>query len=267
MKSTNLTVGIIGGGNIGSAIAIALSQQPTFKVMVSNPHLVKISHLKKFGIATISDNCQLAQKSDVVVLAVKPNMIQAVLGEIKTHLNSGKMLISVAAGILISQLSQWSKHSKIIRSMPNTPVQVGSGFTAWISKNLNKQEKEIVKKIFAATGEELELKKETDIDKIGAITGCGPAYVFYFMEAMQGAAEKFGFTSKEAKSICLQTFMGSIKLAQSSPEDFAKLRANVTSKGGVTQAAIEVMEDGKVKASFQKAIVRAKKRTEELRKS
>lgn len=263
--TTKITVGIIGGGNMGQAIAIAVAKQKDFKVMVSNPHLGKIAKLKKLGIAVTTDNCAVTQKSDITILAVKPNMIETVLQEIRIKLNAKKILLSAAAGLLISQLGKWSKHAKIVRTMPNTPAQIACGFTAWIAKNLTAKEKMIVKKILQTTGAELELKKESDIDKIGAITGCGPAYVFYFMEAMQAAATNFGFSAKAAKDICLQTFAGAVKLAQNSKEDFAQLRDNVTSKGGVTEAAIKVMEDNSVKKTFQKAIVRAKERTEELR--
>lgn len=265
MKKIN--IGIIGGGNMGRAIAIALTQCENFAISVSNPHIDKIKHLKKFGISLTSKNIDVVLKADVVILAVKPNLIEAVSTEIKPYLNSKKLLISVAAGILINQLAIWSGNKKIVRCMPNTPVQVRLGFTAWSSKNLNSEDKNLVKSIFASVGQEMELKKEEQIDDIGTLTGCGPAYVFYFMEAMQRSAEKYGFTKKEAHDIAFATFNGSIKLAQESTEDFAQLRANVTSKGGVTHAAISHLEEMKFKTLFHQAALKAKKRTSELRGS
>lgn len=251
---------------MGRAIALALSKEAEFEVCVSNPHLAKIAPLKKHKITTTKDNTVIANTSDLIVLAVKPNLIENVLLEIKPLLKARQILVSVAAGILISQMAKWSGHEKIVRTMPNTPVQIGMGFTAWYSKNLGKSEKILVKKILHATGEEMELGKEADIDDIGTLSGCGPAYVFYFLEAMQAASEKFGFSAKDSKKICLQTFKGAIELAQNSDEDFVKLRENVTSKGGVTHAAITHMEDNKVKKVFQEAVLKAKKRTLELRK-
>lgn len=251
---------------MGRAIAIALSKQANFEVSVSNPHLAKINPLKKYKIAVSTQNSTVAEQSDVLILAVKPNLIESVLNEIKPALEPQKIVVSVAAGILISQMSKWSGHKKIVRTMPNTPVQVGMGFTAWYSKNLSKQEKLLVKQILSSTGEEMELDKEAAMDDIGTLSGCGPAYVFYFLEAMENAAIKFGFSKKESKQICLQTFAGAIQLAKNSNENFAQLRENVTSKGGVTHAAITHMENNGVKKIFQEAILKAKKRTLELRK-
>lgn len=261
-----ITVGVIGGGNMGRAMAISISKINDFGVIVSNPHIAKIKSLKKNGIAITADNLEIALKSQIIILAVKPNLIESVLKEIKPHLKSTQILTSVAAGITTSQIEKWSSQSRIVRAMPNTPVQINEGFTAWYSKNLNAKEKTLIKKIFASTGVEMALKTESEIVDIGTLTGCGPAYVFYFLEAMQIASEKFGFSKKDAKAMCLQTFLGAIKLAQNSKEDFVQLRENVTSKGGVTHAAITHMESKKVKKSFQEAVLKAKKRTIELRK-
>ena len=200
-----------------------------------------------------------AEDAAVVIFAVKPADFSSCIEGLGTDL-SGKLVISIMAGISIAKLREKTGAEKIVRSMPNLPLQVGKGFTAWMSGG--DSDKDLVRKIFQTFGEEIEVTKEEDLNAVTALSGSGPAYFFYLCELFEKKALAWGFGEKEATKIARATFVGAAGLLEKGELGSAEWRAAVTSKGGTTEAAFRelVQIEGVVDAAFEAA----KKRSEEL---
>lgn len=240
---TNQTqIAIVGAGKMGSAMLQSL--KPDFPKTRAYD---KGTDLKK----------ELA-KADVIILAVKPQSFH----EIQVNL-TGKLVISIMAGVSITKVSNQLNTDKIVRSMPNLPLQISEGLTGWIATKEVKNKK-LIKEIFNCFGQEIEVARESDLDKITALSGSGPAYFFYLCELMQEKAEQLGFTKQQAKKIAEQTFIGSAKLLETSNLSAQEFRQAVTSKGGTTEAALQTMISNKMHKIFQSAIDASKNRCKEL---
>lgn len=213
--------------------------------------------------ATLS--ASLIADSHVIVLAVKPQQLAAVSRELAPLVNN-QMVISIAAGIRTTDLSRWMQgYTRIVRAMPNTPALIGAAVTGlYALPEVSASEKQVAGTILAATGSIVWLEQEVLLDAVTAISGSGPAYVFYFIEAMQEAARSLGLTAEQAKQLSLETFLGAAKLAAQSDEDISTLRARVTSKGGTTERAIHHMENNGVRQAVIQAIQAAAARAREL---
>jgi pyrroline-5-carboxylate reductase len=202
---------------------------------------------------------------DVIVLAVKPQQLREVVSTIKPFLTS-QLVLSIAAGIRAADISRWlGGHQAIVRTMPNTPALIGQGITgAYAMSGVSELQKQSADALLRAVGETVWVTDEAQIDAVTAISGSGPAYVFYFIEAMQQAATELGLSAEQGRQLAQATFAGSAALASQSDEPVSLLRERVTSKGGTTYAALTSMEASGVKAALVKALHAAADRGREL---
>ena len=219
---------------------------------------------REIGVQATADANTVVPDSDVIVLAVKPQQ----LGEVATQLApllTGQTIISIAAGIRATDIARWLGTKNIVRAMPNTPALIRCGITGlYALPGVSKIQRDAAQTILEAVGSTLWLENEAMMDAVTAISGSGPAYVFYFIEAMQSAARELGFDAAEAKQLTLDTFIGAAKLAAASSDDVSDLRARVTSKNGTTERALLSMEASKVKQHIINAVHQAAIRSQEM---
>jgi pyrroline-5-carboxylate reductase len=270
-----MNITFIGGGNMATALVSGLAKSGAqHQVRVIEPMAEQRQKLKSaFGqnistlvfecLEEINAECAAAQ---VIVLAVKPQEIACqALGK---HIPKG-LLLSIAAGTRIASIQQWAgSNVKVVRAMPNTPATLGLGITGLVaSKNTPEADKSAAQLVMKAAGEVLWVNSEAMIDAVTAVSGSGPGYVFYLMEAMQAGAVAQGFTPAQAKLLTEHTFAGASQLALRSGTDFGTLREQVTSKGGTTFAGLEALRKNNVANAMVGAIKAAKDRAEELGKA
>lgn len=262
-----MKISFIGGGNMAQALISGL-QKHAFTMQ--NIHVIELDDHKRqdlqqtFGVQASADLANIAS-SDVIVLAVKPQQLKAVATSVTHYLNK-QCVISIAAGVRLTDLSRWLNHyPAIVRSMPNTPAQIQAGVTAlYAMPAVTKEQIAQTDQVLSAVGETLWLDSELKLDAVTAISGSGPAYVFYFIEALQLAALELGLNAEEAKLLSLETFAGASALAIASDSDVATLRAQVTSKGGTTEQGILSLECSQVNTAIIQAAKAAAKRSVEL---
>ncbi|MBT9443544.1 MAG: pyrroline-5-carboxylate reductase, partial [Acidovorax sp.] len=204
------------------------------------------------------------QRARIVVWAVKPQTFKDAAAQAKAHTQQA-LHLSVAAGIRSDSIAQWLSTERIVRTMPNTPALVGKGMSALYARPaVDAAERAQVEAIMASTGEFLWVESEKQLDAVTALSGSGPAYVFYFLEAMTRAGTDMGLTEQQAHQLAVGTFVGASELARRSDEAPAVLRQRVTSKGGTTYAALQSMESAGVAAAFERAMEAARQRADEL---
>ena len=221
----------------------------------------------QYNIEVLEDNQQAIKDADVVVLAVKPQSMENTLKPIKKTLSQGKpLLISIAAGIQLSHLGKWAgEELAIVRAMPNTPAIIQSGATALCAnKNTSGEQRDLAETIMRSVGLALWLKDENLMDAVTALSGSGPAYYFLIMEVMEKAATQLGLSQEHARILTLQTAFGAAKMALESNHDAATLRKQVTSPGGTTERALDVLMNGGIENLFREALEAAQKRSAEL---
>ena len=269
MNNIKETIGFIGAGNMATALISGLinSDQSASKIIASSPeqeHLEKLS--KDFGIKTTNNNLEIVDNSDIVILAVKPNIVQAVIDEIKdVATDKDILIISIAAGVKIEKIeSQLGSHIRVIRAMPNTPASIMEGVTA-ICANSNAQSKDIenAKLLFECVGKIAHIK-EKDIDIFTALIGSGPAYVFYLIESLLDSSKNLHLSEEEKKDLLASMISGAANLVLNSDDSPDVLRKKVTSPGGVTQTAIEEFETEGLKEIIIKSMIAAEKKSIEL---
>ena len=248
---------------MGSAIISRIKSQ--YRVTVSEKDRVRANALKKKFRVKIAGLSEGVKNAHAIILAVKPQDFDNVLAEIKSSIKN-QLVISIAAGITASYIEKRLGKVRVIRTMPNLPAQVGQGMTG-ISKGKYAGQKDlaIAVKLFNKIGETV-VVEEKWLDAITAVSGSGPAYVFLFAEMLTQAAKQLGFSDAVAKKLVLQTLKGSLNLLENSNEDASVLRERVTSKGGTTQAALNVFSKHKFQETFTQALKAAKKRAGELSK-
>ena len=260
-------IAFIGGGNMASAIIGGLLQQgfASSDITVVEPFEEARTKLQRdLGIAALAQAGAELQKADMVIWAVKPQMFKEASAAVAPH-TLAALHVSVAAGIRSDSIAQWVRSERIIRTMPNTPALIGKGITALFARNaVTADDKEWAGQVIGTTGDFLWLTHEDQIDAVTAISGSGPAYMFYFMEAMTAAGVEMGLEKAQAYQLAVSTFIGAGELARASTESPEVLRQRVTSKGGTTYAAITSMDESGIKASFGKALHAARQRAKEL---
>ena len=267
MKNT-LKTGFIGGGNMASALIGGIAGKVTpgahIHVVDLNPGTLE-NLASQFGVSTSTDMDARLAACDVLVLAVKPQQIREVVASLLPHLQK-QLVLSVAAGIRTSDLSRWMQgYGTIVRTMPNTPSLIGLGVTGLFAMDAVKEEqKRIAERIMQAVGMTLWVDEENLLDTVTAISGSGPAYVFYFIEALQEAGEALGLNRMQAAQLAIATFRGASELAAQSTDPVPVLREKVTSPGGTTFAALSVMEEKKLKKIMMAATKAAASRSMEL---
>ncbi len=266
----NSKIGFIGGGNMAASLIGGLREggAPAENIIAGEPDPDRQQWLKQeFGIAVTDNNADVVAQSDVVILAVKPQVMSAVLTPLKTTLQAHRpLLVSIAAGIRESDLQRWAGGGlAIVRVMPNTPALVGAGAAGLYANELvDDDRKALAQAIMQAVGVAVWVDAESELDLVTAISGSGPAYFFYLMELMESAAIKYGMDSGQARLLTLETALGAAKLALLSEEGPAELRRKVTSPGGTTEAALNAMQQGHLPETIEQAISAAARRSREL---
>jgi len=258
-------IGVIGAGNMGSAIISGV--QGKYKVLISEKEPAKAALLKRrFKIANV-DLAQLIAKADLLILAVKPQDCEDVLAALKAGWTKDKVLISIAAGLTTQYLEKrLGPGARVVRTMPNMPAMIGQGVTA-ICKGRHARPADVrtAENIFNCVGKTAVVAEKL-MDAVTATSGSGPAYVFLFAECMIQAASKLGLSKTSSQQLVLDTLKGSVALLEKSDEEPAVLRQKVTSKGGTTQAALDVFFNRQIEQIFEQALVAAKRRAGELAK-
>ena len=265
--SLNQNICFIGGGNMAQALIGGLVSRglPTTRITVSDP-VEQVRHiLEDKNIQTTTNNVDAIKHADVVVLAVKPQVLATVLQPLKGLL-SNKLVISIVAGAEIQTISDLIGGSeRIARVMPNTPALVQTGAHAlYASAAVNTKDRELSSQILAATGLTIWVENESQIDAVTAVSGSGPAYFFYLMESMILAGKSLGLDEKVATALTLQTALGAAQMAITSSNSPAELRKNVTSPNGTTQAALDVFDHAQISQHIQSALAAAQQRSQEL---
>ena len=267
-KPTVIT--FIGAGNMARSLIVGLLNDNANVVLrVADPEQTQLDAIRQHfpQVATFTDNLEAMQSADVVVLAIKPQIMgDVVQGLAEQAQRSRPLFISVAAGIREAALNSWlGGNLPIVRCMPNTPALVQTGATGlFANAQVHDKQRSQAESILRAVGITLWFEDEGKLDAVTAISGSGPAYFFLVMEAMQAAAENMGIRREDAHLLIVQTALGAARLALESTDVPAELRRKVTSKGGTTEAALNVLNDGGLSTLFEQALQAAEKRSREL---
>jgi pyrroline-5-carboxylate reductase len=269
----NQKIAFIGPGVMGEAMIAGLIRQnvaqPT-EMVASGPSVERGDELKnRYGIKTMTDNAAAASMADVVVLSVKPQRLDTVLVGMQGSIQPDALVLSIVAGAPIAKISGILQHESVVRSMPNTPAQIGKGITVWTAAPaVTSDQKEMAQKILAALGDEIFLEEEYYLNMATALSGTGPAYVFLFMEAMVDAGVHLGFPRRVAEKLVEQTVRGSVDFYTRSadPVHLARLRNQVTSPGGTSAAALYYLEKAGFRTAISRAVWAAYERSRELGK-
>jgi pyrroline-5-carboxylate reductase len=263
----NERIAFIGGGNMASAIISGLIKQghSAQHIDVLEPLAEARDKLQAtFGIAAQAQAGTFLADAGLVVWAVKPQAFKEAAQAAAAH-TAQALHLSVAAGIRSDSIAAWLGNERVVRAMPNTPALIGQGISGLFARaSVSSADRALVEQVIATTGQSLWLDAEEQLDAVTALSGSGPAYVFYFMEAMTMAGVEMGLSREQAHQLAVSTFTGASALAQSSTEPPQVLRQRVTSKGGTTFAAISSMEDNDVRALFIDALYAARERAKEL---
>ena len=263
-----MSITFIGGGNMASAIIGGLIKQGQAAAalrVVEIDAAARARLAQQYAVATFERIDAAAVAADCIVLAVKPQNLREVATALRPHVKA-QLVISIAAGIRSGDLARWlGGYARIVRAMPNTPALVGAGCTGiFAMSGVANNDTARAEAILGAVGTTLTVEREELLDAITAVSGSGPAYVFYFIEALQEAALELKLAPDAARRLALGTFAGAVKLAAESAEDVATLRARVTSKGGTTAAALASMHEAAIKEAIVRAVKAADARSREL---
>lgn len=266
-----MNVTFVGGGNMATALIGGLvakgADRRDFRVV--EPHQAQQDKLAaRFpGIGIFGEpTAGAVSGADLVVLAVKPQQMRDAARALAAHVGDAAVIMTIAAGVRIASLSQWlDGYARIVRAMPNTPALIGAGISgAFAAREVDDAGRSLAARTLEAVGEVVWVEREEMLDAVTGISGSGPAYAFYFLEALEDAARELGFGDADARKLAYATFAGAIKLAQASDLAPATLRAQVTSKGGTTERAISVLDEHAVKATFVAAVKAAAARAKAL---
>ncbi|MFE8071293.1 pyrroline-5-carboxylate reductase [Marinobacteraceae bacterium S3BR75-40.1] len=263
-------ISFIGAGNMASAILGGMLAGPfdAQGIWVSAPedsHLQRVRN--QFGVNTTTDNKHCASQADIIILAVKPQILRDVCQEIASVVqNTRPLVISIAAGLDTATISSWlGGDLPVIRCMPNTPALVGKGASAlYATDEVDGSHRQAAEKIFASVGKAVWVKDEDQMHAVTALSGSGPAYCFLILEALEEAAVEAGIEPSEARQLAIQTMAGAAAMAQDSGEEPAQLKRNVMSPNGVTERAIQTFEDGGLRDLIGRAYKAAQARSREM---
>jgi pyrroline-5-carboxylate reductase len=259
-SSHQATIVFIGGGNMAQALigGLLAGGWPKEQLLVVEPYApTRADLVQRFSIEARESAADMLAGANVVVLAVKPQVMQEVCAALKPQWPDA-LVISVAAGIRAGDLARWLGTERIVRTMPNMPALVHAGITGLAAlPGAGGADRALADRILKAVGTTLWVEDEDKLDGVTALSGSGPAYVFHFLEAMQEAAAQLGFTPEQGRELAITTFTGASKLAAQSSESAATLRERVTSKGGTTHAALTRMAEGRVKENIVAGVLAA----------
>ncbi|MEI6611226.1 pyrroline-5-carboxylate reductase [Polynucleobacter sp.] len=270
-NKVNTHITFIGGGNMGRALISGLLASGFSANQISVVEANAVTALKlyeDFGVQGIGALEQIAfdfSKNNVVVMAIKPQdfnvVAKGLASKLKHATAPGPLILSIAAGIRLKDMSRWLDHARCVRAMPNTPALIGKGITGlFADAAVNADDRQLAETICSAVGQSIWVSEEKLMDAVTAVSGSGPAYVFAFLEAMQSAGEKLGLDADNARKLAYATLEGAAQLAHNSDEHAGVLRERVTSKGGTTAAALDVMKQQGWNEILEKAIEAASQR-------
>lgn len=261
-------IAFIGAGNMAASLIGGLLAQgvPAAALRASEPNAEQRARIAaEHGIDVLADNAAAVAGADVVVLAVKPQVMKAVCQDLAAHLAPGQLIVSIAAGIPCASLERWLGQRPLVRCMPNTPALLRQGVSGlFANASVSDAQRQQAEQLLGAVGLALWLDEERLIDAVTAISGSGPAYFFLLMEAMTAAGEKLGLPRETASRLTLQTALGAARMACESDVDAAELRRRVTSPNGTTEAAIKTFQAGGFESLVQQALDAAARRSAEL---
>lgn len=267
----NSKIAFIGPGVMAEAMIAGLIRESVAdpeSLLASGPRLERGEKLKQmYGIEPYTENAAAARQADVVILSVKPQRLEHVLIGLRGAIKPSALVLSIVAGASIEKISDGLGHKRIVRSMPNTPAQIGEGITVWTAApEVTEDQHEMARQILGALGEQIFVEEEYYLDMATALSGTGPAYVFLFMEAMVDAGVHLGFPRRIAELLVAQTVRGSVDYYQkrSDPVHLARLRNQVTSPGGTSAAALYYLEKAGFRTAISRAIWAAYERSQEL---
>jgi len=269
--STDWNISFIGPGVMAEGMIQGLLRKKVAQaesIIAAGPSEDRLIQLQQqYGIEVLTDNATASKKADVIVLSVKPQRLERVLAGLRGAIRPNALVLSIVAGASIQKISDGLDHEVIVRSMPNTPAQIGEGITVWTaSSEVSEEQLRITRQILSALGEEVYVEEERYLDMATALSGTGPAYVFLFMEAMVDAGVHLGFPRRIAERLVAQTVRGSVDYYQrrDDPVHLARLRNEVTSPGGTSAAALYYLEKAGFRTAISRAIWAAYVRSQEL---
>ena len=266
----DLRIAFIGGGNMARSLVGGLIEKgcKPGRISISEPNAEQRALIaKRSPVRMSADGAAAAQDADVVVFAVKPQVMQAAAREVAATIAARKpLVVSIAAGIAAADLDRWlGGGAAIVRVMPNTPALLGEGAAGlYANKKVDAKQRATAQALMEAVGKALWIEEESLMDAVTALSGSGPAYFFLLMECMEAAALELGLPAETARTLTLQTALGAARMALGSGDAPAALRKQVTSPNGTTAAALKVFEDGKFSALVQKALTAARDRGRQL---
>jgi pyrroline-5-carboxylate reductase len=260
---------VIGAGAMGEAMVSGLVDRRLIdasRVTCSHPRAERREALAAaHGVAVTADNAAAAGDADIVLLAVKPQMLPGVLAEIRGSLRPEQLIVSIIAGASTTALRDGLQHPAVVRTMPNTPAQIGKGVTVWYAtRDVDERGRERVRAMLGALGREFEVHDERQVAMATAVSGTGPTYIFLFIEALTDAAVHLGFPRHVARELVLDTMSGSADFALQSGKHVAELRDMVTSPGGTSAEALYELEKGRLRTVVSDAVWAAFERTLQL---
>jgi pyrroline-5-carboxylate reductase len=268
-------IAFVGSGVMGEAMLSGLIRQGIARpenLQISDARAERVEELhQKYGVCPFTDNQKAVEHADVMVLSVKPQRLADVLKGLKSAVPAKALVLSIVAGATISKISKGLAHPAVVRSMPNTPAQVGQGITVWYpSPAVSEAQKDMARSILGAFGSEVPVDDESYLDMATALSGTGPAYVFLFMEAMIDAGVHMGFSRRVSEQLVIETLKGSVAYYESANQKgeahVAALRNQVTSPGGTTAQAMYYLEKAGFRTAISRAIWAAYQRSLELGK-
>lgn len=263
-----MRITFLGGGNMAAALIGGMREQgysaAGIQVIELNEQ-VRDALTEKFGVRCTGVVDAASLSCEVLVLAVKPQQMREAVAPLVGQLGN-QLVISIAAGLRVADIARWlGGYERIVRTMPNTPALIGAGITGlYAAPQVDAEQRQLADTILAAVGSTVWVEDETQVDAVTAISGSGPAYVFYFIEALESAALELGFDLPSARKLALETTLGAARLAARSNDAPAILRERVTSKGGTTEAALRSLENDAVRAAIARAAQAAAARGRDL---
>lgn len=263
-----MKITFIGGGNMAVALIGGLHKQgfSMAGIQVVDPVEASRERLTAgFGVRSTELFDAAALNCEVLVLAVKPQQMKEALAPVAGKLDN-QLVVSIAAGLRVDDMARWlGGHRRVVRTMPNTPALIGAGITGlYADPSVDHEARAVAERILAAVGRTAWIDDEAQMDAVTAVSGSGPAYVFYFIEAIENAALELGFSPTQARQLTVETFLGAARLAEQSKEPIATLRERVTSKGGTTAAALDAFNAGGAAAAIRAGVLAADARGREL---
>ena len=263
------TIAFIGAGVMGEAMLKGvLNQQllPPERIVAADPRGDHLDSLRRrYKIRVTTDNVEAARAADALVLAIKPQAAGAVLPELRAKVDGVRLIVSIVAGLPLGTLAEELANGRVVRSMPNTPAQIGQGITLWTAaQDVAPEQRRQAEALLGALGEQIYADDERYLDMATALSGSGPAYVFMFMEALVDAGVHMGFARRDAEKLVSQTLLGSVLYARQSGLHPAQLRNQVTSPGGTTAAALHEMEKGGLRTVLSEGVWAAYRRSQAL---